>query len=343
MASIAWNANAQKITATNEIIDCGSVTYNHPVTVKFDLQNSGYADLQIKNIKTSCGCTTVDFPKGKIAPGSAFTVSATYDARQLGHFIKDIGIYSNAGPKPYYLSIRGAVVEEIIDFSGTYPFEIAQVKADINNIEFDDVNRGERPVKKIHIMNKGTATISPVVMHLPSYLEATVSPTTISPGRQGVVTVTLDSKKLRDFGLTQTSIFLGMFPGDKVSPAKEISVSAVLLPAFTEMTETEYANAPQLRLSRENIDIHFKKSLKKTESITIENTGRSPLDIRSLQMFTTGLKVKLNKTKLMPNEKATLKITAEAKALKTARSKPRVLMITNDPDKSKVVININIH
>jgi hypothetical protein len=52
--------------------------------------------------------------------------------------------------------------------------------------------------------------------------------------------------------------------------------------------------------------------------------------------------VKLNKTTLQPNETATMKITVEAKGLKTARSKPRVLMITNDPMKSKVVINVDI-
>ena len=59
-------------------------------------------------------------------------------------------------------------------------------------------------------------------------------------------------------------------------------------------------------------------------------------------MFTTGLKVKLNKNRLGPNEKATLKITADANQLRAARSKPRVIMITNDPMKPKVIINIDI-
>ena len=59
-------------------------------------------------------------------------------------------------------------------------------------------------------------------------------------------------------------------------------------------------------------------------------------------MFTSGLNVKLNKSKLQPGEQAKLKITAEAKTLRRARSKPRVLMITNDPMKSKIVININV-
>ena len=101
-------------------------------------------------------------------------------------------------------------------------------------------------------------------------------------------------------------------------------------------------NGPKIKLSRENVDIDFGKRSKKTESITIENAGHMILDISSLQMFTTGLKLKLNKTRLLPGESAVLKITAEAKLLRSVRTRPRVLMITNDPTKPKVVIYLNV-
>lgn len=345
LAACAWavtSVQAQKITAQTEVVDCGSVVYEHPVTVKFEMQNSGFAPLVIQDVKTSCGCTSVEFPRTSIPAGDGFSVSATYDARQLGHFLKDVAIYSNASDKPFYLTIRGVVVEEVVDFAGEYPYTLADVKADKHDLEFDDVNRGDMPMDKIHIMNGGTKAITPTVMHLPDYLKAIVSPTIIAPGRQGTVSIILDSKKLRDYGLTQTSVFLGMFPGDKVSPEKEISVSAVLLPAFTELTESQLVNGPKIKLSRENVDIDFGKRSKKTESITIENAGHMILDISSLQMFTTGLKLKLNKTRLLPGESAVLKITAEAKQLRSVRTRPRVLMITNDPTKPKVVIHLNV-
>lgn len=72
----------------------------------------------------------------------------------------------------------------------------------------------------------------------------------------------------------------------------------------------------------------------------IRNDGKSELKIKSLQMFTVGLQVSLNKQTLQPGESAKLKVTAEKKLLKTARSKPRVLMITNDPDQPKTTIKI---
>lgn len=336
------NVSAQRITATNEVIDCGSVQYDQPVTVKFDLRNRGN-DLQINSVRTSCGCTEADYPKGLIAKGDSFSINVTYDARQLGHFEKEVAIFSNASDEPFYLKMRGVVVEEVVDFIGNYDFTIAGVRTDKNVIEFDDVNLGDKPVEKIHIFNSGSTNISPVIMHLPSYLTANVSPTTIAPGRSGTATITLNSEKLRNYGLTQSSVYMGMFPGDKVSEDKEIIVSAVLLPDFKNMSETQKVNAPEMKLSAESLDLgSFGEKQDKNGTIIIENVGKSRLDISSMQMFTSGLKVRLNKTRLQPGESAKLKITAYKKQLKNARSKPRVLMITNDPNHAKVVINVNV-
>ena len=237
--------------------------------------------------------------------------------------------------------MRGVVVEEANDFTGNFKHTVGGLLVDKNDVEFDDVNRGDYPVQLIHIKNNTGETVSPVIMHLPSYITATVSPTHLAPGKTGVASLKLDSRKLRDFGLTQTSVFLGKKPGEKVSMDKEISISAVLLPDFDNMSETQLANAPEIRLSETELDLgSFGDKPTKTGTIIIENTGKSTLDIRSLQMFTSGMSVKLNKSKLKAGEQAKMKITVNKKQLRSARSKPRVLMITNDPKQPKVVIKV---
>ena len=342
LASGALSASAQRISAKHEVIDCGNVLYESPVTAKFELRNKGN-DLLIDTVRTSCDCVVADYPKGVISKGDNFVVEVTFDARQLGHFHKEAAIYSNASDEPLYLTMRGVVVDHLTDFTGLYDFTLGSVRTDKNDIEFDDVNLGEKPVQKIHIINSGTESVSPVVMHLPDYLTASVSPATIAPGHAGVATITLNSTKLRSYGLTQSSVYLGMYPGDKVSDDKEISVSAVLLPEFRNMSETQRLNAPVMKLSTETLDLgSFDDKDEKSGTITIENQGKSRLNISSMQMFTSGLKVRLNKSRLDPGESAKLKITAYKKQLKKARSKPRVLMITNDPDKSKVVIHVKV-
>lgn len=342
LAMASLDAMAQRISAKNEIIDCGNVLYESPVTVKFELTNKGN-ELNIDQVRVSCGCTTVDYPRQTIHRGDPFTVTATYDARQLGHFEKEVALFCNSSTKPFYLKMRGVVVEEANDFTGNFSYKVGGLMVDKNDVEFDDVNRGDYPVQLIHIRNNTPETVSPVIMHLPSYITATVSPTHIAPGKTGVASLKLDSRKLRDLGLTQTSVFLGKKPGEKVSLDKEISVSAVLLPDFDNMSETQLANAPKINLSETTLDLgSFDDKSSKSGIIFIENTGRSELDIRSMQMFTSGMSVKLNKSKLKPGEQAKLKITVNKKLLRSARSKPRVLMITNDPTQPKVVVKVKV-
>ena len=215
---------------------------------------------------------------------------------------------------------------------------------DVNNIEFDDVNRGERPQAKIHIKNNTTQMAQPILMHLPNYLSADVSPSRIAPGRAGVATITLNSKLIRDYGLTQTAIFMGFVPGDKVNPDNELTVSAVLLPEFDDQATAAHMPQPKMQLSATKLDLGtFGRKKKLKGQIFIQNIGKSMLEIENVQMFTSGLEISLNKSKLEPGQTAKLKVTAIAAQLKKAKSKPRILMITNDPELPKVIIDIHVN
>lgn len=338
----ALSAHAQRINANQEVVNVGQVLFKQPVKAEFKLKNKGFRTLHIQDVKTSCGCITASFPE-TVAVGKDFTVSAVYDAQTLGHFYKQVAIYSNASKEPLVLTMQGVVVSEIKDFVGTYDFTLGDLKVDVNDIEFDDVNRGDRPSKKIHIFNNSNQVAQPVFMHLPSYLTAEMSPSRIAPHHSGTAVLYLDSRKLRDFGLTQTNIYLGFAPGDKVSEQKQLQVSTILLPAFQRMTEQELALAPKLKLSTDSLDLgsfYGRKRLK--GEIELINTGRSLLEVRNLQMFSTGLEISLNKTKIEPGGQAKLRVTAIAGQVKEPKRVQRILMITNDPDKAKVVIKINV-
>ena len=261
----------------------------------------------------------------------------------MGHFEKQIAVYSSAEGSPLMLTLKGVVVSEVRDYAGGYEYTLGMLKTDRNTIEFDDVNVGDRPFIDIHIQNVSSSPATPVMMHLPNYLKAEFSPSTIAPGHAGVARITLLSNILRAYGLTQTSIYLGAYPGDKAKDEKEILVSTILLPSFQNLSERELVNAPQISLSARDLDFRsFDGKKKKTGVINIENVGRSTLEISNMQLFTSGLKVALGKAKLAPGEQTKLKVTAERKDLRHVRSQPRVLMITNDPQNAKVVININI-
>jgi len=343
-ALLALPASAQKITTQHEVVDCGQVVFRKPVTAEFVLKNDGHKPLVINNVLKSCGCTEVDYPKTGIAAGESFVIKAVYDAKQMGTFTKQVCLYTNADEEPFILSMRGKVVGSVVDFAGSYDEMLGAIKSDAQEVEFDDVNRGDRPVQRIHIFNPTDELLEPVVMHLPSYLHAFVSPSKVAPRHSAEISFVLDSKKLRDLGLNQTSVYLGERPGDKIAPEKEIVVSAVLLPGFDNMTPAKKALAPKMEMSTTDLNLGSFNGKKKLKGeILITNKGKSELDIRSMQMFTMGLQVNLKKSKIQPGETVKMKVTAVAADLKKSRVRhPRILMITNDPDHAKVVVKINV-
>jgi hypothetical protein len=338
-------AQAQKLSITQTTIDCGRTGYMVPVTARFEIKNKGLRHLTIKDVKTDCGCTKAGLPGKSLGPGEKCTLTLTYDARMLGHFDKQAAIYSNGAKAPVYIRMKGVVLAELKDYSGTYPFDMGdQLLADRDQLEFDDVNKGDQPQLVINILNNSTHRMRPNLLHLPDYLTATSAPATLEPGRAGKITLTLHSDKLHDFGLTQTSVYLAGDLGDKVSPENEMPVSIVLLPDMKQFGGKGREFAPKLRLSADSVDMGIiDGKLKKTETITIANRGRTPLNISSMQMFTGGLSLTLGSRTLQPGEETRLKITADRERLRKARQKPRILMITNDPDHAKVIIKINIH
>ena len=338
---LPFTSHAQKLVIQKTTVDVGKTGFQQPVTAVFELQNKSRHKLHIEAVKPDCYCTTVDYPKGDIGGNEHFQIKMTYDARQLGHFDKQAAVISNATKKPVYLCMKGVVLTEVQDFSATYPIEMGDLLMDKSELEFDDINIGDVRTQEIHLYNNGTKAYYPNLMHLPPYLTATMSPKRLSPRQAGTMKVTLNSAQLRDYGLTQSTVYLAGNPGDKVSRDNEMGVSVVLLPSFAGITDAQRQYAPKMQLSKEAVDIHFNGKKKMSDVIEITNQGRTDLDISSLQLFTDGLRVSLGKKTLRPKETTKLKITALRDELKKVRTRPRILMITNDPSKPKVTININ--
>ena len=331
---------AQQITVASTTVNAGRTGYQQPITATFELKNKSRKKLLIESVKPDCGCTAVEFPK-EVGAGEKFNIKMTYDAKMLGHFHKMVAVTSNASTKPLFLTMKGVVLPEIVDYTGTYPLSLGDLLFDKNELEYDDVNKGDAPIQEIHVLNNGEEMMHPNIMHLPPYLTAKVTPEDLAPGKSGTISITLNSNKLRDFGLTQTSVYLAQRLGEKVSPENGIPVSVILLPHLQDYDDFSKQIAPHLQMSSTEVDFtDFGGKKKKTTEIILYNTGKTTLKISSMQLFTVGLKVTLDKQVLEPEETTTMRITGIAEDLRKLRSRPRILMITNDPDHAKVIITI---
>ena len=115
------SASAQHIEAKSHVINLGQVAFRQPVVAEYELHNKSSHATKIWKVYTSCGCTTADYPKDNIQGGADFTLRVTYDANQMGHFEKEIAVYTNNGINPLVLTLKGIVVEEVVDYIGDFP------------------------------------------------------------------------------------------------------------------------------------------------------------------------------------------------------------------------------
>ena len=144
-------------------------------------------------------------------------------------------------------------------------------------------------------------------------------------------------------GLNQTSVYLARYVGDKVSETNEIFVNAVLLPDFSRLTEQQKNNPPELQIETNEINLgQMGMKEKLSQTIVLRNVGKSPLRFRQVQVFSKAVSVSLGNRILKPGKSTKLKVTVLARYLKKSKSRPRVLLITDDPKHSKEVINIKV-
>ena len=332
-----------KATFDKKVHEFGVVLWKHPATATFTIKNDGDKPLVISNVTTSCGCTVADWTKTPIAPGATGTVSSTFDAKALGHFYKDIGVYCNAADRPIYLMIQGEVSADPKNYTLTHPFEIGAIRLNKDAIEFDDANKGDKPTMEILVANTTSEVYTPVLMHLPPYMEAVAVPERIGKKGTGKIKITLDTDKLPKFGLTTATVYLSRFPGDKVGEENAIPVSAVLLPDFSHISQQQRLNPPAVELSTEELTLPpLAENEKKSQKIVVKNVGKSDLEITDLQVFNSALGVQLKKRVLKPGASTKMKITAYGKYLKKVKGTPRVLMITNDPNCPKIIVKVNV-
>ena len=172
-------------------------------------------------------------------------------------------------------------------------------------------------------------------------VDDTYSLETLPPGKAATITVTLRSDHLRDYGLTKTKVFLAQKLGEKVSASNALDVAITLLPDLKQFEGMSRAQAPKLQISETNLDFtDFQKHQKKTIDVKLTNEGQTTLTISSMQMYTGGLKVTLDSRDIAPGQSTMLHVTGFKEELAQIKGRPRILMITNDPDHAKVVINI---
>ncbi len=123
----ALTANAQEFKFETETIDHGNIkpgidkkiTFQKPggkegerlIKYFFKFTNVGDKELEIKSVRTTCGCTVPNYSKKPIMPGETGEIEVNYNKDYPGVISKTITIYSNAKEERKQIKIKGYIVK----------------------------------------------------------------------------------------------------------------------------------------------------------------------------------------------------------------------------------------
>ncbi|MDR2894479.1 MAG: DUF1573 domain-containing protein [Alistipes sp.] len=97
---------------TDTLVDIGRLRSGEVIRYDARLRNVGTEPLVVRNITTSCGCTSVEYTREPIAPGASGEFSFSFDSRGMwGTQLKLIEIATSASPLPYKVMVRAEVEE----------------------------------------------------------------------------------------------------------------------------------------------------------------------------------------------------------------------------------------
>ncbi len=106
---------------SDTLIDIGTLRAGEVVRYDARLRNTGPEPLVIKDISTSCGCTSVEWDKRPIAPGGEGNFSFRFDSRGMwGTQIKLIEIETSASRRAFQV-----VMQARVESDGDMDYEIS--------------------------------------------------------------------------------------------------------------------------------------------------------------------------------------------------------------------------
>lgn len=96
--------------------DLGTIFDAAEQRVSFEFTNTGGTDLEIGEIKVTCGCTTTQLEKKRFAPGEGSAIEVVYKPAGSGPLRRTVGVHSNDPAQPVIELHIDARIEPFVEF-----------------------------------------------------------------------------------------------------------------------------------------------------------------------------------------------------------------------------------
>jgi len=235
----SWSAPAETTSATRSLIeitetnkDAGAVEQGTPVRYRFELRNRGQADLEIRHVKPSCGCSVAKWDR-VVKPGATSVIEAEMNTEHFrGQVSKHLTVITNDPEHPEVELTISARVDPVVWIKPGSAAEVSVEDRPVTRTFLLERNGG-RPMKILQV-TPGSPFVTAAATPLSGdgRFEVRVTSTPQAPfGRSTVpVTVRTDQENASRITLLMTVdkgivaeppiVFYGLVPNEIKNPVQ---------------------------------------------------------------------------------------------------------------------------
>lgn len=310
-----------------------------PVDCVFTAVNTSDKPVVVVSSQANCGCTRPTYDKNSVAPGDTLRLSVTYnpDGRP-GRFNKTIRLTTDEAN--YRLAIRGTVIASAGTLASRYPVTAGPTRITNSVVPFGETVKGRTLSGAVNIYNPTSDTIVPAIAYKPMYINAIFNQPNIAPGTENMLSFTCYTDICPSWGTVTDSI---IFIPDNRFPDKTIKLStvAIIKEDFSKLTAEQRKKAPIANLSLTHVDFPDLSADNCSTSVTLTNSGASPLLIRRIFCPDDAIEVSIDTDKIKPRKQGTISIKVNPNLLPADNAlNSRITVITNDPEHPTQIIKV---
>lgn len=298
---------------------------NGAVAYDFEFINQGNAPVLIKNVESSCGCTSPEWTRQPVLPGKKGFVKATFDPKDRpGYFDKTITVYSNGRPAVIELKIKGTVQGKTRTVLDDYPYELPSgLRLPLEEISLMKVHKGEVKSMAIGVFNNAGKQVNVGFADMPAYIKMAIKPQQIANKTKATIEVAYNTALHGDYGLNRDKVTL-MVDGKKYP----LPISVFVEENFNGVN---LATAPLADADKKYYNFGVTAAGQPASfTYQVKNAGKSTLKIHRIYSNDARIVATMEKKELQPGESAPLVVKTQSGAEK-GKVAAVVSVITNSP------------
>ncbi|MDE6022192.1 MAG: DUF1573 domain-containing protein [Muribaculaceae bacterium] len=194
--SISYAQIEKTLKFLPEEVDFGLIREeNGKVTRYVKAVNISKTPTFIISARTSCGCSSVDYPDKQIAPGDTVVISVTYDpVNRPGKFLKTAKIYTGKERIGNSFKLKGNVIPSKKNLDRAYPVKSGKLRLSSQIINAGEVSTQEARPLFVGIYNDSDRSLKISANTDSTPLEAGLTPDSIGPFEISTLTLMLKGR-----------------------------------------------------------------------------------------------------------------------------------------------------